>query len=92
LLGTPLTIGELLVLDALGSFLRALFFVVPAGLGVQDAAMILLLRTFGAPDPIATGAAYMFIKRAKEVFWIVAGFFFMASTREVWRGTSRPAS
>jgi glycosyltransferase 2 family protein len=84
-LGISLGFGEALALDGLGSLLRAVVIVVPAGLGVQDAIQVLLLNHFGVSDPIATGAAFVFIKRAKEVFWIVMGLLFLAVRRDLWR-------
>jgi uncharacterized membrane protein YbhN (UPF0104 family) len=88
LLGAPLGIGDLLLLDAVGSLLRVLVFFVPAGLGIQDAAAILLLRGFGVPDPVPLGTAYIVIKRTKEVFWIAAGSLFLAVRRDLWRSTN----
>ena len=84
-LGSSLGIGEVLALDGIGSLLRAVVIVVPAGLGVQDAAQVMLLAQFGVSDPIATAAAFIFIKRAKEVFWIVMGLLFLAARRDLWK-------
>jgi len=83
--GVSLGLGQTLALDAIGSFLRAVVIVVPAGLGIQDAVQIVLLREMGVADPIATGAAFIFIKRTKEVFWIVIGLLFLAVRRDLWR-------
>ena len=69
----PLPVGPILALDALGSLLRVLVFFVPAGLGVQDATLILLLATLGVPNPVAAGTALVLVKRAKELFWIAVG-------------------
>ncbi len=85
--GTSLGIGQTLALDGLGSLLRAMAIVVPAGLGIQDATQIILMRHLGVADPIATGAAFVFIKRTKEVFWIVIGLLFLAVRRDLWRRT-----
>ncbi|HXJ23966.1 MAG TPA: lysylphosphatidylglycerol synthase domain-containing protein [Polyangia bacterium] len=73
----PLPIGPVLALDALGSLLRVIVFFLPAGLGVQDAAIILLLRQMGLPNPVAAGTALILVKRAKELFWIAAGTVFL---------------
>jgi uncharacterized protein (TIRG00374 family) len=83
--GVTLGIGETLALDGVGSLLRAMVIFVPAGLGIQDAAQIMLLKELGVPDPVATGAAFIFIKRTKEVFWIVAGLLFLTVRRDLWR-------
>jgi uncharacterized protein (TIRG00374 family) len=72
-LGLPLPLGPILALDALGSLLRVVAFFVPAGLGVQDAALILLLRQMGVPNPLAAGTALVLVKRAKELVWIAVG-------------------
>jgi len=72
-LGLPLPLGSILAMDALGSLLRVVVFFVPAGLGVQDATLILLLGALGVPNPIAAGTALVLVKRAKEAFWIATG-------------------
>jgi uncharacterized membrane protein YbhN (UPF0104 family) len=84
-LGLPLGIGEVLALDGIGSLLRAVVIVVPAGLGIQDATQVMLLSQFGISDPIASGTAFIFIKRTKEVFWIVIGLLFLAVRRDLWQ-------
>jgi uncharacterized protein (TIRG00374 family) len=72
-LGLPLPLGPILALDALGSLLRVVVFFVPAGLGVQDATLILLLAALGVPNAVAAGTALVLVKRAKEAFWIATG-------------------
>jgi uncharacterized protein (TIRG00374 family) len=69
----PLPLGPILAMDALGSLLRVVVFFVPAGLGVQDATLILLLAALGVPNPVAAGTALVLVKRAKEAFWIASG-------------------
>ena len=69
----PLPVGPILALDALGSLLRVVVFFIPAGLGVQDATLILLLSALGVPNPVAAGTALVLVKRAKEAFWIATG-------------------
>ncbi|HVZ86969.1 MAG TPA: lysylphosphatidylglycerol synthase domain-containing protein [Polyangia bacterium] len=85
LLDVTLGLGHVFLLDGVGSFVRAAAFFVPAGVGVQDATMILLLRTFGIPDPFVTGSALIVVKRSKEVFWIVAGTLFFVSKKRLWK-------
>ncbi len=83
----PVSTGAVLTLDALGSLLRVIVFFLPAGLGVQDAAIILLLRQMGLPNPVAAGAALVLIKRAKELFWIAAGTVFLLIRGDLRRAT-----
>jgi uncharacterized membrane protein YbhN (UPF0104 family) len=91
-LGVSLGIGSVLVMDGAGSLLRALVFFVPAGLGFQDAAHILLLRWLGVDDAAAVGAALIVAKRSKEVFWVVTGASFLAVKRDTWRESSSSAA
>lgn len=84
-LGLSLGLGDTLALDGIGSLVRAVAVVVPAGLGVQDGAQIMLLSQMGVPDPTAAGAAFVFTKRTKEVFWIVMGLLFLAGRRDLWK-------
>ncbi|HVR62410.1 MAG TPA: lysylphosphatidylglycerol synthase domain-containing protein [Polyangia bacterium] len=84
-LGQSLGLGPTLAFDGVGSLLRAVVVVVPAGLGVQDAAQIILLRQLGVADPIGTGAAFVFTKRTKELFWIIVGLAFLGIRRDLWR-------
>jgi len=84
-IGTTLGLGQILALDGVGSLLRAMVIFVPAGLGVQDATQLMLMRELHVTDPIATGAAFIFVKRTKEVFWIVIGSLFLAVRRDLWR-------
>jgi len=83
--GTSLSLGQTLALDGVGSLLRAIVIFVPAGIGIQDATQLMLMRELNVSDPIATGAAFIFIKRTKEVFWIVIGSLFLAVRRDLWR-------
>jgi glycosyltransferase 2 family protein len=89
-LGLPLPLGPILALDALGSLLRVVVFFVPAGLGVQDATLILLLGALGVPNPVAAGTALVLVKRAKEAFWIATGTALLVARGRP--STSRTAS
>jgi uncharacterized protein (TIRG00374 family) len=83
-LGVPIGFGQALAVDSLGSLLRVLVFFVPAGLGIQDAAQVMLLASLGVPDPVATGTAFVVVKRTKEVFWIAIGLLLSAGNRVSW--------
>jgi uncharacterized membrane protein YbhN (UPF0104 family) len=84
-LGVHIGFGSALVLDAVGSLLRAVVFFVPAGLGIQDAAQMMLLAKLGISDPLASGTAFVVIKRTKEVFWIAIGLLLLAGRKVPWR-------
>jgi uncharacterized membrane protein YbhN (UPF0104 family) len=55
------------------SLLRSLVFVVPAGLGVQDAGYAVLLRALGVPDSVEVAAAFSLLKRGRELLWVGLG-------------------
>ncbi len=83
-------VGDALVVDGVGSLLRTLVFFVPAGLGFQDGVQVALLGMLGVGDAPATGAAFIFIKRTKELFWIVTGATFLAVRRDLWQRRRSP--
>ena len=87
-LGLPLAVGPTLTLDALGSLLRVVVFFLPAGLGAQDAAIILLLRAMGVPNPVTAGTALILVKRGKEAFWIGAGTLFLMARGDLRRAAT----
>jgi len=72
IVGVHLSAVHVLVLEACAVFLRNLAFFVPAGLGVQDAGYLAFLRAFGVPADV--GAAFVILKRAKELVWIAIGY------------------
>jgi hypothetical protein len=61
------------------SMLRSIGNVAPAGLGVQDAGYATLLPAMGmSPD---AAAAFVLVKRAKELVWIGTGYVLLAALR-----------
>lgn len=84
-LSAHVSLGEAWIVDSVGSLLRVAVFFVPAGLGVQDGAQVALLELLGIGDAVTTGAAFIFIKRTKELLWIVTGGIFLAVRNDVWR-------
>ena len=71
LLGHPISVAEALMLDALTGAVRTAFFFVPAGLGVQEGALLLLGGVGGMSGE--TMLAVAVIKRAREVVFSVPG-------------------
>lgn len=74
LLRVDISYPEVLAFEVVVSLLKSLAFMVPAGLGVQDAGYVAFFAAFGIPDAGTLGVAFVLIKRAKEVFWIVVGY------------------
>lgn len=71
LMGMPVTIGEALAIDALVMGLRTFGFFMPAALGVQEAAYVLVCGLFG----LGPGAAMAFslVRRARDILLGMAG-------------------
>jgi len=64
-LGQPVSLQQALAIEALSQAVRHVAFMVPAGLGVQDAAIVMLSRTFGVDADV--GMALALVKRMREV-------------------------
>jgi uncharacterized membrane protein YbhN (UPF0104 family) len=63
---------------------------VPAGLGVQDAGYVLCLRALAVPEATTVGAAFVVLKRGKDLFWILLGFLLLGVGRR--RDEAGPAA
>ncbi len=77
LLGVDLSLDAALVLETAIIVVRSVAIPVPAGLGVQDVGYVLCLRALGIPDATTVGTAFVVLKRAKDLFWILLGFALM---------------
>lgn len=92
LLGVPLTVPQAMSVETLLSLLRSALFILPAGLGVQDIGYALFLEGFGVPDAVTVGAAFVVLKRAKELFWILVAYLIVGSYRvPVFKTDAQPA-
>jgi putative membrane protein len=67
LLGHPVSVGGALAIEALTQAVRHAAFMVPAGLGVQEAAVVLLAQLFGVDREVALSLAL--VKRMREVIF-----------------------
>jgi hypothetical protein len=69
------------------SLLRSIGNVAPAGLGVQEVGYAGLLTSMGVG--IDGAAAFVLLKRCKELVWIVVGFLLLAGFRDASGSSSR---
>jgi uncharacterized membrane protein YbhN (UPF0104 family) len=83
LLGVDLDPTTVLAIEVAASLLRSMAFAVPAGLGVQDLGYVAMLGAFGVPEAATVGAAFVVLKRTKELFWIGAGYLVLLVRRPV---------
>ena len=67
LLGAALHFPTVLGVDMAVSLARQTLFLLPAGIGVQEAGYMGALGAIGVPDALTVGAAFIVLKRAKEV-------------------------
>jgi hypothetical protein len=85
LLGARVAVWQALSLEAVASLLRITFFFLPSALGAAEIAYATLIATFGVSDAITTAAAFIAVKRTREVLWILIGYstFLLPGTRSV---------
>jgi uncharacterized protein (TIRG00374 family) len=81
LVGVSAPVAAAMVIETALILVRALAVPVPAGLGVQDLGYVLCLKALGVPDPTTVGAAFVLLKRGRDVFWIAAGFLLLGLGR-----------
>jgi uncharacterized membrane protein YbhN (UPF0104 family) len=77
-LGADVSFVEIASLEILLTFLRHALFVVPAGLGVQDLGYVAAFSALGLPEAASLGAAFVLVKRTKELAWIALGYALLA--------------
>ena len=73
-MGAGVSPTQALVIEGLGTAIRSVGFMVPAGLGVQEGGFILACGLFGIPP--ATAVALSMVKRLREVLVGTAGLMF----------------
>jgi glycosyltransferase 2 family protein len=82
LLGAGLSFRTVFSFDGLLTLIRGLAFFTPSGLGVQDLGYLAFLKGLGVPHAVDVGAAFVLVKRCKEIFWIIIGYLLLA--RHAW--------
>ena len=78
-LGAPVSFATAGSLEVVVSLVRNVVFVVPAGLGVQDVGYAACFAALGVPEAASTGAAFVLLKRGKELCWIAVGYSLLCS-------------
>lgn len=74
LLGAGVAPSAAAVTEMSMSLLRSLVFMVPAGLGVQDVGYTAFLRALTVARATEVAAAFVLLKRLKEVTWVLVGY------------------
>jgi uncharacterized protein (TIRG00374 family) len=92
ILGVNVGLVEIASLEIVLTLVRHVVFVVPAGLGVQDFGYVAGLAALGVPDASSVGAAFVLVKRTKELFWIALGYGLLAGEGRSGASSARSAS
>jgi hypothetical protein len=87
MVGIEVGFRELMALEPSLVIVRAAFSILPAGLGVQDLGCLLFLEAMGVKDAAVVGAAYVLLRRGKELFWIAMGYLVLLIRRDDRPGT-----
>jgi uncharacterized protein (TIRG00374 family) len=76
LLGVEISFLQVLAMDTAITMLRALFFFIPSGLGVQELGYRVFFQALGMHDFQDYGA-FVLLRRFKELLWYSAGYCIM---------------
>ncbi len=71
-LGHPVSFAEAWIIEAMAQMVRAGAFFVPAGIGLQDGAFVLISAAITGSTEL--GVAVALVRRIREIIWIAAGF------------------
>jgi uncharacterized membrane protein YbhN (UPF0104 family) len=88
LVGAPVDFSTAMAIEVVLSLLRMIVFVVPGGLGIQDAGYALFLNALRIPQATEIAAAFVVLKRSKELFYAAVGYGLLA----VDLGQKRPVA
>lgn len=81
MVGVQVGFRDLLVLEPSLLVVRATLSLLPAGLGVQDFGCLLYLEALGVEHASVAGAAYVLLRRGKELFWVAVGYAVLLAHR-----------
>jgi uncharacterized membrane protein YbhN (UPF0104 family) len=73
LLGQELTLAQAAILEGLLSAIKLVFFFIPSGLGAQELGIPAILGVFGVPEVAVMAAAFIILRRGKELAWTTTG-------------------
>jgi hypothetical protein len=79
LVGADVRLPAIIAIEAGLSLVRALTVVAPSGLGVVDLGYATVLPALGADA--GSAAAFVLLKRAKELVWVIAGYGILGALR-----------
>jgi uncharacterized membrane protein YbhN (UPF0104 family) len=89
MVGADIGFGAVVAIEAGLSLVRSLAIVVPSGLGVVDLGYATVLPMLGIDS--ANAAAFVLLKRTKELAWVLAGYGILGAMRGRAHGGSLAA-
>lgn len=81
LLGSGMSLMQAIALEATLSIVKVLFFFIPSAVGAQEAGILTVLTAFGIPEAAAVAAAFIILRRGKELAWALSGIGLFAYLR-----------
>ncbi|WP_158554868.1 lysylphosphatidylglycerol synthase domain-containing protein [Methylovirgula sp. 4M-Z18] len=84
-MGQPLDFAGALVIESLSHAARAVFFVIPGGVGIQESSIVALAATYGLTPPIAV--AIGLLKRIPDIILGIIGLLLWQSVELGWLRT-----
>jgi uncharacterized protein (TIRG00374 family) len=72
-LSIPISVPMAMLFEPVVSLTRSLAFFLPAGVGVMDSGYASVFASLGIAHAVAVGAAFVLIKRGREIVWILVG-------------------
>ena len=78
-LDVPLSLALAMVIEAFGAAVRFASFLVPAGIGVMEAANAGAFAALGAGA--GAGLAFSFLRRARQAVWVGVGLIVLVGMR-----------
>jgi uncharacterized membrane protein YbhN (UPF0104 family) len=74
LLGADVTVVQAVIIESLASVIKVVFFFIPSALGVMEIGFITLIGGLGISDALPLAAAFILLRRGKELVWALVGF------------------
>ncbi len=73
LLHVDVTYAQAITCEVVVVMLRSLAFMIPGALGILDAGYVAFFGAFALPNAATVGVAFVLVKRAKEIVFVLAG-------------------
>jgi uncharacterized protein (TIRG00374 family) len=86
LVGADLSFGPALAFEMMASLIRMGFFFIPGGVGVQELGVVGVMDMVGVSETLTLAAAYVMLKRARELCWVVPGLLALGRFRALRGG------